>query len=131
MWVSKDRCWLSKWILCHQPAQFSRLCQKQEKVSCPRCKDNIDNNATEREIKVLVMARKNFLFVNSVEGADALDIYFSLIQTARAHNIELGVYLAAIFKAIPRCKSFDDYEDLRPWNFAKKNQISDQANLVA
>ena len=92
---------------------------------------DIDNNATEREIKVLVMARKNFLFANSVEGAEALGIYFSLIQTARAHNIEPGAYLAAIFKAIPRCKSFDDYEDLLPWNFAKKDQISDQANLVA
>jgi|TARA_B100002049_G_C16060748_1_gene367934 transposase len=91
----------------------------------------IDNNATEREIKVLVMARKNFLFANSVEGADALGIYFSMIQTARAHNVEPGSYLAATFKAIPRCKSFDDYEDLLPWNFAKKNLGSDQAILVA
>ena len=77
------------------------------------------------------MARKNFLFANSVEGADALGIYFSMIQTARAHNVEPGSYLAATFKAIPRCKSFDDYEDLLPWNFSKKDQISDQANLVA
>ena len=49
-----------------------------------------------------------------------LGIYFYLIQTARSHNIEPGAYLSAIFKAIPRCKSFDDYEGLLPWNFVKK-----------
>ncbi len=76
------------------------------------------------------MARKKFLFANSVDGADALGIYFSLIQTARAHNIEPGSYLSAIFKTISKCKSFDDYEDLLPWNFLKKNLGSDQASLV-
>ncbi len=90
----------------------------------------IDNNATEREIKVLVMARKNFLFANSVEGAEALGIYFSLIQSARAHNIEPGSYLETIFKAIPHCNSFDDYEALLPWNLAE-NQESDSSSLAA
>jgi transposase len=76
----------------------------------------IDNNATEREIKILVMARKNFLFAYSVEGAEALGIYFSMIQSARAHGIEPEEYLTEIFKEIPLCKSIEDYEKLLPWN---------------
>ena len=76
----------------------------------------IDNNDTEREIKVLVMARKNFLFAYSVEGAEALGIYFTLIQSARAHGIEPERYLTTIFKEIPLCKSIEDYEKLLPWN---------------
>ncbi len=76
----------------------------------------IDNNDTEREIKVLVMARKNFLFAYSVEGAEALGIYFSIIQSSRAHGIEPEKYLTTIFKEIPLCKSIKDYEKLLPWN---------------
>ena len=79
----------------------------------------IDNNATEREIKVLVMARKNFLFSYSVEGAEALGIYFSVIQSARAHGLEPESYLTAVFKAIPLCKTYEDYASLLPWNYAK------------
>ncbi len=65
----------------------------------------IDNNATEREIKALVMARKNVLFSYSVEGAEALGIYFSVIQSARAHHLEPESYLTAVFKMniTPRC----------------------------
>ena len=79
----------------------------------------IYNNATEREIKVLVMARKNFLFSYSVEGAEALGIYFSVIQSARVHGLEPESYLTAVFKSIPLCKTYEDYAALLPWNYAK------------
>ena len=79
----------------------------------------IDNNATERAIKPLVMARKNFLFSCSVEGADAIAVFFSLIQTAILHGWEPTAYLTALFKGIPLCRTFDDYEKLLPWNCQK------------
>ena len=40
-----------------------------------------DNNLTEQEIKPFVIARKNFIFCSSVEGAKALCMHFSLIRT--------------------------------------------------
>ena len=43
----------------------------------------IDNNLTEQEIKPLVIARKNFLFCASVDGADALCMHLSFIRTAK------------------------------------------------
>jgi len=91
----------------------------------------IDNNATEREIKVLVMARKNFLFSYSVEGAEALGIYFSVIQSARVHGLEPESYLTAVFKAIPLCKTYEDYAALLPWNYAKKLSEAESLGNVA
>ena len=47
---------------------------------------SIDNNHTEQEIKPFVIARKNFLFAGSQEGARALCVHFSLIRTAKLHG---------------------------------------------
>lgn len=76
----------------------------------------IDNNATEREIKPFVMARKNFLFSASVDGAYALCMHFSLIRTAKLHGLEPYRYFVMLLKSIPYCQSIEDYEKLLPWN---------------
>lgn len=76
----------------------------------------IDNNLTEQEIKPLVIARKNFLFCNSVAGANALCIHFSLIRTAKKHGLDPYRYYVQLLKAIPYCQTVEDYEALLPWN---------------
>jgi transposase len=76
----------------------------------------IDNNLTEQEIKPFVIARKNFLFSNSMDGADALCMHFGLIRTAKLHGLDPYRYYAKLLKSIPYCKSVDDYENLLPWN---------------
>lgn len=76
----------------------------------------IDNNLTEQAIKPFVIARKNFLFACSVEGAKALCIHFSLIRTATLYNLDPYKYYVTIFNAIPYCKTVVDYEALLPWN---------------
>jgi transposase len=76
----------------------------------------IDNNLTEQEIKPFVIARKNFLFSSSMDGADALCMHFGLIRTAKLHGLDPYRYYAKLLKSIPYCKSADDYEKLLPWN---------------
>ena len=76
----------------------------------------IDNNLTEQEIKPLVIARKNFLFCASVEGADALCLHFGLIRTAKLHKLDPYHYYVMLLKNIPLCSTVDDYEKLLPWN---------------
>ena len=76
----------------------------------------IDNNLTEQEIKPLVIARKNFLFCSSVDGARALCMHFSFIRTAKLHGLDPYHYYVKLLKSIPHCKSVDDYEKLLPWN---------------
>ena len=83
------------------------------------CEDGrylIDNNHTEREIKPFVIARKNFLFAGSQEGARALCLHFSLIRSAKLHKLDPYQYYVEIMKAISHCKTTDDYEKLLPWN---------------
>ena len=83
------------------------------------------------QIKVLVIARKNFLFAYSVEGVDALGIYFTMIQSARAHKVEPEKYLTIIFKEIPLCKSYEDYEALLPWNIKTRLNKETKERKVA
>ena len=83
------------------------------------CEDGrylIDNNHTEREIKPFVIARKNFLFAGSQEGARALCLHFSLIRSAKLHKLDPYQYYVEIMKAVPYCEKAEDYEALLPWN---------------
>ncbi|MEE8056313.1 MAG: IS66 family transposase [Pseudomonadales bacterium] len=96
-------------------------CLKHWEGLCEFLKDGrleADNNLTEQEIKPFVIARKNFMFCSSVKGAEALCLHFSLIRTAKRHNLDPYRYYVNILKAIPHCQTVEDYEALLPWNIA-------------
>ena len=86
-----------------------------------RCE--LSNNAAERKVKSYVMARKNFLFHGTVDGANASAIVFSLVETARANNLNVFQYLYTVLLYMP------DYKDepagiemLLPWSdFIQEN----------
>lgn len=84
----------------------------------------IDNNLTEQQIKPLVIARKNFLFCDSVDGAHALCLHLSLIRTAKAHGWDPYHYYVQLLKSIPLCQSVEDYEKLLPWNMKLNYQVA-------
>lgn len=75
----------------------------------------IDNNRAERAIKPFVMGRKAWLFSNSTAGAHTSARLYSLIETAKANEIEPIKYLEYLFTKLPYCKHIDDYEALLPW----------------
>jgi transposase len=76
----------------------------------------IDNNACENAIRPFVIGRKNWLFSDTVAGAQASANLYSLIETAKANGIEPYRYLCKLFQTLPAAKSVDDYEALLPWN---------------
>jgi transposase len=76
----------------------------------------IDNNRSERAIKPFTCGRKNWLFANCVEGANASAKLFSLIETAKAHQLNPVAYFTHIFKELPACRILADYEALLPFN---------------
>lgn len=82
----------------------------------------IDNNLTEQQIKPFVIARKNFLFCASVNGAKALAMHFSLIRTAKLHGLDPYHYYVRLLKNIPHCKTVEDYEKLLPWNIKRLSE---------
>ena len=79
----------------------------------------IDNNATERDIKPFAIARKNFLFSCTQAGADALGVHFSVILTAKHHGWDPYRYYVAILNRLPFCRTMEDYRALLPWNLKK------------
>lgn len=61
----------------------------------------IDNNATERCIKYVVMGRKNWLFADNINSAGKLAMIYSLVITCKFNNINPREYLEYIFTQLP------------------------------
>jgi transposase len=78
----------------------------------------IDNNPCENAIRPFVVGRRNWLFADTVAGANASANLYSLLQTCKVNRIEPYRYLAALFTALPLAKTADDYEVLLPWRIA-------------
>jgi len=75
-----------------------------------------DNNAAERAIRPFVIGRRNWLFQNTPLGAYASSTMYSLIETAKANNLEPYRYLELLFRKIPGTETKEDLEKLLPWN---------------
>lgn len=59
------------------------------------------NNRAERSVKPFVIARKNFLFANTANGADGSSIIFSLIETAKENKLDPYRYLTHVLGLAP------------------------------
>jgi transposase len=79
---------------------------------------NISNCGVENKIRPFAIGRKNWLFSNSVEGAKASAMFYSLIETAKANNVEPFDWLRRILEKLPYAETVEDYENLLP--FSKK-----------
>jgi len=76
----------------------------------------ISNNRTERNIRPMAIGRKNWLFSQSVEGADASAVIYSLIITCEEHNICAHDYLATVLTLLPKVTTDEELENLLPYN---------------
>lgn len=76
----------------------------------------ISNNACENEIRPFVVARKGFLFADTVAGAHASANLYSLVQTAKSNGIDPYRYLLWLFEKLPNARTVDEYSALVPWN---------------
>ena len=76
----------------------------------------IDNNLVENAIRPFVVGRKNFLFCDTVRGANASANLYSLIETAKANRIEPYSYLRRVFTELPNAKTVEDIETLLPYH---------------
>ena len=75
----------------------------------------IDNNACENAIRPFVVGRRNWLFADTMAGANASANLYSLLQTCVANGIEGYRYLSALLVGLPKAKTVEDFENLLPW----------------
>lgn len=79
------------------------LSQWQElNVFCSHGAVAIDNNASEREMKRVVLNRKNSLFVGNARGGRTAAILATLTSTCRRHDIDPQPYLTQLLMNLPR-----------------------------
>jgi transposase len=64
----------------------------------------IDNNVSEREMKRVVLNRKNSLFVGNSRGGRTAAILASLTSTCRRHEVDPQLYLTQLLMNLPEAK---------------------------
>lgn len=70
-----------------------------------------------RQVGPVTVGRKNWLFCDTTDGADASMMVFSLLETARANGINPYKYLEFLLESRPDEKMTDEQlESLSPWN---------------
>ena len=66
-----------------------------------------DNNVSEREMKRIVLNRKNSLFVGNVRGGRTAAILASITSTCRRHDIDPQLYLTQLLVNLPSLRMSD------------------------
>jgi uncharacterized Fe-S cluster protein YjdI len=80
-----------------------------------RCE--LSNNRIENSVRPFALGRKNWLFCNTVNGAKASAIVYSIIETAKANGLKPFEYLEFLFETIPNVTT-GALDSLLPWGDA-------------
>ena len=79
---------------------------------------NIDNNRAERAIKPFVIGRKNWLFSQTATGANASAVLYSIIETAKANDLNVFEYVMTCLDELSKPEPI--IEQLLPWQFTNR-----------
>jgi len=97
---------------------------KQQRVYIRRCfsdgRFEIDNGATEREIREPALGRKNFLFTGSTDAAHRLAAAYTLVQCCRNLGINTREYLMDVLGKIQRGWPMSRLSELLPHRWAEQ-----------
>ena len=82
----------------------------------------IDNSASERAIRPFCVGKKNWVLINSIKGANASAICYSLAESAKANGLKPYYYFVHLLTELP--KQMDEngnidsskLDDLLPWS---------------
>ena len=88
-----------------------------------RC--SLHNNDSEILMKAFVTGRKNWLFSDSTEGADALAICYSMTEMAKANGLDPSKYLDYLLANQPTSEmSSEELDEFLPWSDKVKASCS-------
>jgi len=73
-----------------------------------------DNNLVENAIRPYAVGRKNWLFSNTPRGAHSSAALYTLVESAKANNLDPYKYLKYIFDRIPGAETREDFRALLP-----------------
>ena len=80
-----------------------------------RC--SFTNNLSENAIRPFAVGRKNWLFSNSVDGANANAVVYTMVEMAKAHGLNIYRYLKFLLEHRPDKDMTDEQlAELVPWS---------------
>lgn len=83
---------------------------------------SIDNSASERALRNFTLGRKNWMTINTIRGAQASAVIYSITETARANNLNVYYYIKHLLTYLPTMIDEDgnidqsELESLMPWS---------------
>jgi hypothetical protein len=83
----------------------------------------LSNNLCEQMVKPFVIGRRNWLFLNTPNGATSSTIIYSIIQTAILNDLKPAKYLEYLFT---RVQAGDNIQIYTPWS----NQLPEYCKNV-
>jgi len=80
-----------------------------------RC--SFSNNLSENSIRPFTLGRKNWMFSDSPKGASASAVVYTMVEMAKAHDLNIYQYLKYILEHRPKQTMTDEqFESLAPWS---------------
>ncbi len=79
----------------------------------------MDNNASERAIRGFCIGKKNWVMIDTINGAKSSAILYSITETAKANNLKPYDYFQFLLEEIPKHLDEKDrsfLEKLLPWS---------------
>jgi transposase len=90
----------------------------------------LDNTRAERQLRKIVVGRKNWLFYGTDTHAEAAAAIFSIIATCRLHAIDPFVYFDEVLRVLPYWPH-DRYLELAPPNWLATRSRLEPEQLTA
>ena len=92
-----------------------------------RC--SFSNNLSENAIRPFTVGRKNWLFCDTPNGAQASAFVYSMVEIAKANGVNVYHYLTYLLEKMPSNRMSDEeLELLAPWNENVKTEIQHRVN---
>lgn len=120
--VSSDR----KILMSDMTVTALNYCRNQEPYLRTFLEDGeipMDNNRTEGTIRPFTIGRKNWMMIDTISGAKASAVIYSLVETAKANGLNIFRYFEHLLTELPKLKEFSSDEEERqvlnrllPWS---------------
>ncbi|MFH1615587.1 MAG: transposase [Planctomycetota bacterium] len=90
---------------------------------------DIDNDTSERTLRMVVIGRKNYLFAGSEAGAKRAAIIYSLVASCKLNGLDPFVYFRDVLKRVS-IHPADKIDELLPSNWKMPNSGAEDDGVV-
>ena len=125
------------WLDQQNPVRGSRMDKAVTYIQNRRCflttyledgRCSFSNNLSENAIRPFTVGRKNWLFCDTPDGAQASAMVYTMVEMAKANGVNVYHYLTYLLEKLPNDRMSDgELESMAPWNEEVKAEIERRA----